>query len=386
MSTMPPPWPPVEAISASQRRLVLASPDGGLAAEVAAAAVAAGLDLVAQVPDLAAIGAALAEHGAGLAIVDATLPGATATVTELTAAGWAVVAVAGDGHRGVVELAEAGVGAVVVRPLGAAALASAVVLAGVSLWRARRQTDELATLRAQLLTFAAEFGGSYARERARGEQLAEALAALEGSYLETVRFLARAVEARDFTTGRHIERVTALAEALVGAIAPELAGEPWLRYGFMLHDLGKIGIPEAILLKPGPLTPAEREVMQAHPMIGVRIVEPVEFLSQAATIVRSHHERFDGAGYPDGLKATEIPLSARVFAVADAADAMLHDRPYRRALSLHACAAELRAQAGAQFDPVVVQAFLDLTRRPGELAGALAGGIDNRIVEDPTWP
>ena len=126
-----------------------------------------------------------------------------------------------------------------------------------------------------------------------------------------------------------------------------------MAYGFFLHDIGKVGIPESILCKAGPLTDLEWIVMQSHPNQGARIVEPIPFMGEAVEIVRSHHERFDGGGYPRGLRGEEIPLAARIFAIADSFDAMTSDRPYRSALSTDEAVAEIVAGSGTQFDQSV---------------------------------
>src|SRR5262245_48765544 len=131
-----------------------------------------------------------------------------------------------------------------------------------------------------------------------------------------------------------------------------------LAHGVLLHDIGKIGIPDAILLKPGPLTAEEWTIMRRHPEIGARLIRDIPFLQGAIPIVRHHHERWDGAGYPDGLRGVEIPLGARIFAVVDAFDAMTFDRPYSRAISFADARAEVRRSAGAHFDPAVVDAFM----------------------------
>ena len=142
-----------------------------------------------------------------------------------------------------------------------------------------------------------------------------------------------------------------------------------VEYGFLLHDIGKIGIPDRILLKRDGLTPAERRVLQTHTALGQQMLADVVLLrSKGLEVVRSHHERWDGRGYPDRLKADEIPLAARVFAVADTLDAMTTDRPYRRAGSWRAASAEIVDQAGRQFDPDVVQAFCDVEPRLRELS------------------
>jgi HD-GYP domain-containing protein (c-di-GMP phosphodiesterase class II) len=175
----------------------------------------------------------------------------------------------------------------------------------------------------------------------------------------TVRALAMALELRDDATGEHAQRVTALAVDIAEHIAPDLITDPQLEYGYLLHDVGKIGIPDAILLKPGHLTAAERRTMQEHTRLGGQIVSSVPQLDGLAReIVASHHERWDGKGYPLGLGGEGIPVAARIFAVADAFDAMTHDRPYRGALSVEDAVSEIRTQAGHQFDPEVADVFL----------------------------
>ncbi len=184
-------------------------------------------------------------------------------------------------------------------------------------------------------------------------------ALLQDSYLETVTALATALESKDTRTRQHSHRVEQYAVELLAAIDPKrLETEPAVRYGFLLHDVGKIGIPDGILHKPGPLTPAERRRMQTHTVLGEQMLGGVAFLQgEGLRIVRSHHERWDGKGYPDGVAGDDIPLGARVFAVADTLDAMTSDRPYRRALRWKAAHDEIIAQAGKQFDPDVVDAF-----------------------------
>jgi response regulator RpfG family c-di-GMP phosphodiesterase len=182
---------------------------------------------------------------------------------------------------------------------------------------------------------------------------------LQESYLETVTALATALESKDSHTHSHSHRVERYAVELLSAIdAKRLLDDPAIRYGFLLHDVGKIGIPDEILQKPGPLTPAERRRMQTHTVLGEQMLGGVAFLQgEGLRIVRSHHERWDGKGYPDGVAGSEVPLGARVFAVADALDAMTSHRPYRRALRWTAARDEILAQAGKQFDPDVVDAF-----------------------------
>lgn len=198
----------------------------------------------------------------------------------------------------------------------------------------------------------------------RGSRLRRAqklLAEHDYNYELTVEALAAALELRDDETGGHARRVTRYALELTRAVDPELAREPELRYGFLLHDIGKIGIPDAILLKPGPLDAEERERLQEHITLGEELVSGIPFLSGAARdVIAFHHERWDGHGYVRGLREQEIPLVARIFAVADSFDAMTSDRPYRSALPVNEALAEISRMAGAQFDAVVVEAFVEI--------------------------
>jgi HD-GYP domain-containing protein (c-di-GMP phosphodiesterase class II) len=161
---------------------------------------------------------------------------------------------------------------------------------------------------------------------------------------------------------------------LAQVAAPEVADDESVVYGFMLHDVGKIGIPDRILQKPGPLTDSERRLMQTHTILGAQLLRGVSFLRGGGIeVVRSHHERWDGRGYPDGFAAKEIPVAARIFAVADALDAMTSDRPYRQALSWAAAGRELLAQSGRQFDPAVVDAFRSRERSLRRIRRELEG-------------
>ena len=178
--------------------------------------------------------------------------------------------------------------------------------------------------------------------------------------LATIQALAAAVEARDYGTGRHLKRVTDLACSCMEAIDPELAANEELAYGFLLHDVGKIGIPDSVLNKPGPLDDREWASMRRHPEIGVRIVNPIGFSPIATDVILCHHERWDGSGYPHGLAGDEIPITARAFSVADAFDAMTSDRPYRSAMPRREAKDVIRLDRGRRFDPEVVDAFLDL--------------------------
>ena len=185
--------------------------------------------------------------------------------------------------------------------------------------------------------------------------------ALQAAYLETVTALASALESKDTHTRAHSQRVERYAMALAREIDSDLDDDQSMPYGFLLHDVGKIGIPDSILQKPGPLTPPERRRMQTHTVLGEQMLAGVAFLQgEGLRVVRSHHERWDGRGYPDALRGEKIPIGARVFAVADALDAMTSNRPYRRALRWSFARAEIIAQSGRQFDPTVVDAFVEV--------------------------
>jgi response regulator RpfG family c-di-GMP phosphodiesterase len=184
--------------------------------------------------------------------------------------------------------------------------------------------------------------------------------ALESAYRETVSALATALESKDTGTRAHSARVQRYAVELARGIDADLAADTGAEYGYLLHDVGKIGIPDRILLKPGPLTRSERRLMETHTTLGEQMLGDVAFLrGEGLKIVRSHHERWDGRGYPDGMGGQEIPLGARIFAVADTLDAMTSHRPYRRALSWEKARAEILANAGKQFDPDVVETFVE---------------------------
>jgi response regulator RpfG family c-di-GMP phosphodiesterase len=181
---------------------------------------------------------------------------------------------------------------------------------------------------------------------------------LNEAYAQTVAVLASALESRDFGTSQHSRRVTSYATRLALEVAPGLLDDPSLEWGFMLHDVGKIGIPDGILLKPGRLTGPERRKMQEHAELGDRLLAHVPLLNQeGARVIRSHHERWDGNGYPDRLSEETIPLAARIFAVVDSLDAMTDKRPYRASVSWDAAAEEVRRCRGAHFDPDVVDGF-----------------------------
>jgi cyclic di-GMP phosphodiesterase len=191
---------------------------------------------------------------------------------------------------------------------------------------------------------------SLRRERARGEELRE-------SYRATVRALADAVEARDAYTGGHAQRVAAFGLLLAEASGLDVGERPEIEFGFLLHDVGKVAVPDAILFKPAELSPEEELLMRRHPVVGADILRHVPWLGEGRDVVRSHHERWDGSGYPDGLAGSAIPEPARLFAVADALDALTSDRPYRPAISLAAARAQLAEGSGTHFDPSALAAL-----------------------------
>ena len=204
----------------------------------------------------------------------------------------------------------------------------------------------------QLLLYARDLGRLLEIERMQRR-------VVQHAYRDTVTALANTLEAKDTRTGIHSLRVRDYAVQLTAAVEPSLLGDPSLEYGFLLHDVGKIAMPNELLAKPGPLSAEEFGLMQRHTLIGVEILSEVTFLGgEGLNVIRSHHERWDGTGYPDHLSGRAIPLSARIFAVADAVDAMTGDRPYREPATWEAASREVAAQGGRQFDPEVVEAFM----------------------------
>ena len=247
------------------------------------------------------------------------------------------------------------------------------VVGAVVVWRDVAPLDA-ALMRIQLtiagiIALAAAFlwlalRGVYARSSkrivAQAGALEDALALRERTYDATLTALTSALDFRDNETGGHSDRVVAYMELLLEQMnirGPELAT---LRRGALLHDVGKIGVPDNVLRKPTALSEGEWAIMKRHPEFGARIIAGIPFLEDVARIVRHHHERWDGMGYPDGLKGDRIPLGARIFAVGDSFDAMTSDRPYRRGLLIDAAREEIRRCASSQFDPAVVTAFLSI--------------------------
>jgi putative nucleotidyltransferase with HDIG domain len=192
----------------------------------------------------------------------------------------------------------------------------------------------------------------------RTQQLSIALQDLEQSYDYTLEALGGALDAKDAETEGHCQRVTAFTITIARAMGVEKGLLRHIARGAFLHDIGKMGVPDNILTKPGPLTAEEREIMRRHCDIGYAVLERIPFLKEAAEIVLSHQECYDGSGYPRGLKGEQIPIGARIFAVADTLDAMISDRPYRKALPISAAREEIQRFSGKQFDPRVVEVFM----------------------------
>ena len=187
--------------------------------------------------------------------------------------------------------------------------------------------------------------------------LASAYRQLQETYRATLEALGSALDTRDIGTEAHSRRVHGYALATAREHGVPEADLTDLAHGVLLHDIGKIGIPDAILLKPSPLTPEEWQIMRRHPEIGKALIEKIPFLRGAVPIVFAHHEKWDGSGYPRGLRGADIPLGARIFMVVDAFDAITFDRPYSRAKPFDVAKAEIKRCAGTHFDPAVVESF-----------------------------
>lgn len=216
----------------------------------------------------------------------------------------------------------------------------------------------------QLMAFARDLKSLYRQERERSRELEEALERLSDSYVSTMESLAVLVEAKDEHTRRHLDRSRDLALELTRRVAPDLADRPEIGWGYRLHDIGKVAIAERILMKRGDLTPSEWLEMRTHPEVGAQIVAPLRFLGDAVLVIRHHHERYDGSGYPEGLRGEAIPTPARIFSVVDAFDAITNDRPYRKARSAEEALEEIVGRAGTQFDPQVVEVFVGMVEDP----------------------
>jgi response regulator RpfG family c-di-GMP phosphodiesterase len=337
-------------------RLLLVDDDQGFRALLRETLEAVDID-VAEAEDARGASAAIDRDRPDVVVLDVRMPGRDGIelCRELKAAprtrGIGVILLTGGGEDGYsAQAAEAGADAFLLKPFSPLQLLAVVEnVAGVPNgipFRAAAQGGE-----EQLLLYARDLRRLLEIERGQRQLL-------QSAYHETVEALANALESKDTGTRAHSQRVQRYALELASAVDPELLADPAIEYGFLLHDVGKIGIPDRILRKPGPLTTPERRLMETHTVLGEAVLSSVAFLQGAGVrVVRSHHERWDGTGYPDGRGGDEIPLAARIFAVADALDAMTSDRPYRRALPWERASAEIAAQSGRQFDPDIVAAF-----------------------------
>jgi HD-GYP domain-containing protein (c-di-GMP phosphodiesterase class II) len=228
----------------------------------------------------------------------------------------------------------------------------------------------------QALSYARDLKSAYESARAREKELGQANERLRNGYQQSLQYaldlkrtygrlqraifqsllgLANALEAKDACTSGHSARVALLARQLALHLDLPRSTAETIAQAARLHDLGKIGIPESILRKPGPLTKDEWEIMRRHPVTGAQIVAPLEFFDDGAILVRHHHERLDGSGYPDGLSGDAIPLGARIVAVADVYDALTSSRPYRAALTRQHAIDLIRRESGRTLDPLVVE-------------------------------
>jgi putative nucleotidyltransferase with HDIG domain len=239
--------------------------------------------------------------------------------------------------------------------------------------RSRDSVAELRKHRDELAAANTRLGAALATNQ-------ELMRSMQRSYVSTITSLARTIEAKDPYTGGHTERVRDFAMLLARDMGLSQEDLHAVEVGAIIHDIGKIGIPDDILSKPGRLTDDEFDEMRRHPEISSYIVSELEVPEIVKQMVRSHHERWDGRGYPDGLAGEAIPLAARILAVADTVDAMTSDRSYRAALPIEVAVEEVRKLAGAQFCPAVAETFLRCYERDPSLGGAFAAGVSEQIA------
>jgi response regulator RpfG family c-di-GMP phosphodiesterase len=301
--------------------------------------------------------AAIAMRPPDVVVLDIGLPGEDGLslcrrLKDDSATSWiGIVLLTGAGEEAERPAREAGADAFLHKPFSPLELLGVVEHLAGGLYEGPFRSGSAAEPDEQLLLYANDLRRLLEIERGRQELL-------ERTYRQTMAALAGALESKDLGTATHSQRVLRYALELARAIEPQLLHDPSVEYGFLLHDVGKIGIPDHVLQKAGPLDPAEQRLMRTHTVLGEQLLGDVDLLhGDGLKVVRWHHERWDGRGYPDCLAGSEIPLAARIFALADSLDAMTSDRPYRKARPWHDAAAEIRGERGGQFDPDVVDAF-----------------------------
>jgi ribonuclease P protein subunit RPR2 len=229
-------------------------------------------------------------------------------------------------------------------------------------WEEAAVPDPAQAMEAQLLVFANELGVHYQRERDRAARLERTLSDLQVAYHQTVRAFTLVVEAKDANTSQHVERSHRYGAALLEALGVADENRE-IEFAFLLHDVGKVAVPERVLNKPGPLTASEWRAMRTHPLIGYQLIADIPFLQVARFAVLHHHECFDGTGYPEGLRREQIPLPARILSVVDVFDSMTSVRPYRPPMDLDQALSELKRMGGSQLDPEIVAVFTPLADR-----------------------
>ncbi len=338
-------------------KLLLVDDDAGLRALLRTTFEVFDID-VDEAEDARAAERAIAVSSPDVIVLDVSMPGMSGLdfcrrlKGDPATGGIAVVMLSGSDGGTALAAEEAGADAAVRKPFSPLQLLAVVEqLAGSRYgipFRSARSDDP----QEQLLLYARDL--RHILEIEKGQR-----SLVQSAYRETVAALASALESKDTGTRQHSQRVQHYALELARAVDPDLLEDPSTEYGFLLHDVGKIGIPDRILQKPKPLSPAEERLMRTHTVLGEQVLTGVAFLhGEGLRVVRSHHERWDGSGYPDGLAGPDIPLAARVFAVADTLDAMTSDRPYRRARRWVDAGRELVQQSGKQFDPDIVRGFV----------------------------
>ncbi len=224
----------------------------------------------------------------------------------------------------------------------------------------------LSQIQQQSLVCAEDFRQTYLAEKKEAERLRKALSLIETTYDSTLFALVNALDAREQETQAHSHRVMEFTKTLAETAGIEGDDLTNIARGGLLHDIGKIGIPDGILLKPGPLTDKEWTVIRRHPYIGYRMLQGIGFLEDPSKIVLHHQEKFDGTGYPSKLKGSEIPVGARLFVLADTLDSMTADRPYRKALTYDHAVDEIKKFTGTQFDPWAAEVFLNIDEQVWE--------------------